>query len=171
MAHLSPLRIRAATRADCATILDFIVALADYEKLRHQVVATVADLERTLFGERPGAEVVIAEWQGEPAGFALFFPNYSTFLARPGIYLEDLFVHPRFRGHGIGFALLRHLAGLAVARGCGRLDWSVLDWNETAIRFYEQIGARALGDWTTYRLDGEQLESLARFGGAGSTRS
>jgi GNAT superfamily N-acetyltransferase len=156
-----PLHIRAAEHADCATILEFIVALAEYERLRHEVTATVADLERTLFGERPGAEVVIAEWRGEAAGFALFFPSYSTFLARPGIYLEDLFVHPHLRGHGIGLSLLRHLARLAVERGCGRLDWSVLTWNEPAIRFYERIGARAMRDWTQYRLDGERLRALA----------
>lgn len=159
-----PLRIRPAERADCALILEFIVALADYEKLRHECVATMGALQETLFGARPGAEVLIAEWREEPAGFSLYFPNYSTFLARPGIYLEDLFVHPRYRGHGIGVALLRHLARLAVARGCGRLDWSVLDWNEPAIRFYRRIGARALDDWTQFRLDGDALKTLASAG-------
>ena len=157
----SDLRVRAAHRDDCATIHAFIVALAEYEQLRHEVVATVDDLERTLFGAQPGAEVILAEWRGEAAGFALFFPNYSTFLARPGIYLEDLFVHPHMRGRGIGLSVLRHLARLAVERGCGRLDWSVLDWNEPAIRFYRRLGARGMSDWTQYRLDGTHLHALA----------
>ena len=156
-----PLHIRAARKEDCATILHFIRELAEYEKLLHAVVATEAELSRTLFGPRPGAEILIAEWQGTAAGFALFFPNYSTFLARPGIYLEDLFVLPQFRGNGIGLGLLRSLAKIAVDRDCGRLDWSVLDWNEPAIRFYLGIGARALDDWTQYRLDGASLRRMA----------
>jgi len=153
--------IRNAVREDCAVILHFIRALAEYEKLLHEVVATQDTLAETLFGDQPGAEILIAEWDGQAAGFALFFHNYSTFLARPGIYLEDLFVHPEFRGHGIGKHLLTRLAGLAVERGCGRLDWSVLDWNEPAIRFYQGIGARALDDWTQFRLDGEALAEMA----------
>ena len=155
------LHIRTAAREDCGTILHFIRKLAEYEKLLHAVVATEAALLRTLFGPQPGAEVLIAEWKGEAAGFALFFPNYSTFLARPGIYLEDLFVMPHFRGHGIGLGLLRRLAQIAVERDCGRLDWSVLDWNEPAIHFYRSLGARALDDWTQFRLEGESLKRVA----------
>ena len=118
-------------------------------------------MENTLFGPVPAAEVLIAEWGSQPAGFALFFPNYSTFLAQPGIYLEDLFVLPEFRGRGIGKALLERLAGMAIERGYGRLDWSVLDWNQPAIDFYEGLGARALDDWMQYRLTGEALQRLA----------
>jgi len=160
-ATVPQLEIRPAARGDSELILDFIRALADYERLSHEVVATARRIENTLFGERPGAEVVIAEWGGEPAGFALFFPNYSTFLGQPGIYLEDLFVHPEFRGRGIGKALLIHLAGLVVERGWGRLDWSVLDWNQPAIDFYVALGARAMGDWTQYRLQGKALADVA----------
>ena len=154
--------IRPATENDSALILSFIQGLAEYEKLAHEVVATEQDLRNTLFGVKPSAEVLIAEYMGKPAGFALFFPSYSTFLARAGIYLEDLFVLPEFRGHGIGKTLLSQLAGLAVERNMGRLDWSVLDWNEPAIKFYEQIGARGLSDWTQYRLDGDALHQLAK---------
>jgi GNAT superfamily N-acetyltransferase len=157
----NPLRIRPATPADSGIILAFIRALADYEQLLHEVVATESLVANTLFGERPIAEVAIAEWQGSPAGFALFFHNYSTFLARPGIYLEDLFVHPEFRGHGIGKSLLCHLASLAVARNCGRLDWSVLDWNEPAMQFYRAIGARPMPEWIKFRLDGQALLDVA----------
>ena len=153
--------IRPASKNDAALILSFIRGLAEYEKLAHEVVGTEQDLQRTLFGEKPSAEVLIAEHNGKPAGFALFFTSYSTFLARPGIYLEDLFVLPEYRGFGIGKALLAFLAGLVVERKMGRLDWSVLDWNEPAIKFYEQIGARGLTDWTQYRLDGEALRQLA----------
>ncbi|HLF31436.1 MAG TPA: GNAT family N-acetyltransferase [Xanthomonadales bacterium] len=160
MPQPAALHIRPAIREDCALILRFIQGLADYEKLAHRVVATEAQLAATLFAKRPGAEVLIAEWSGEAAGFALHFPNYSTFLARPGIYLEDLFVHPEFRGHGIGKALLQRLAQIAVERDCGRLDWSVLDWNEPAIEFYRSIGARALDDWTTFRVEGTALSKL-----------
>jgi len=156
------LRIRPARREDCSTILRFIRALADYEKLLHEVVATEAALENTLFGKRAGAEVLIAEWKNRPAGFALFFHNYSTFLAQPGIYLEDLFVHPGFRGHGIGTHLLRHLAGLTVQRNCGRLDWSVLNWNEPSIQFYRNLGAIPMDEWTQYRLQGKALANMAK---------
>ena len=155
------LRIRPAVAADAPLIHRFVSDLADYERLSHEVVATPEKLVATLFGSSPAAEVLIAEWQGEPAGFALFFPNYSTFLAQPGMYLEDLFVRPEFRGRGIGKALLAHLAGLAVHRGYGRLDWSVLDWNAPAIDFYRSIGARGLEDWTQYRLDGDALRTMA----------
>jgi GNAT superfamily N-acetyltransferase len=158
------MHIRPAVRADAALIHRFISDLAEYERLSHEVVATPGRLAATLFGSPPGAEVVIAEWRGEPAGFALFFPNYSTFLAQPGMYLEDLFVRPECRGRGIGKALLAHLASLAVERGYGRLDWSVLDWNEPAIEFYRSIGARGLEDWTQYRLDGDALRKMAGMG-------
>lgn len=155
------LTIRAADRDDCGLILEFITELAEYEKLAHEVSATQECLADSLFGEKPAAEVVIAQWQGQPAGFALFFTNYSTFLGKPGIYLEDLFVRPEFRGHGIGKSLLSHLAGLVIARGGGRLDWWVLDWNKPAIDFYERIGARGMGEWMPMRLTGEALERMA----------
>jgi GNAT superfamily N-acetyltransferase len=157
----SPLAIRAATAADVPLILDFIRRLAEYERLAHEVVATESDLRRWLFGERAYAEVAIAEWSGEPVGFALFFPNFSTFLARPGIHLEDLFVTPESRGRGIGRALLAHLARLALERGCGRLEWSVLDWNRDAIRFYRSLGAESMDDWTVFRVTGAALAGLA----------
>ena len=153
--------IRPAVAGDIGLILEFIRGLAEYEKLSHEVVASEEKLERTLFCDKPGAEVLIAEWDGEPAGFALFFPNYSTFLARPGIYLEDLYVHPDSRGKGIGKSLLGRLARIAVERGCGRLDWSVLDWNEPAINFYNSLEAYGLDDWVQYRLDGEALKKMA----------
>ncbi|HYH78736.1 MAG TPA: GNAT family N-acetyltransferase [Longimicrobium sp.] len=153
--------IRPATPDDVPLILRFIRELAEYERLAHEVVATEDGLRDTLFGPRPYAEVVIAEEAGEPAGFALFFHNYSTFLGRPGIYLEDLYVRPEARGKGIGRALLAHLARLAVARGCGRLEWWVLDWNESAIRFYRALGAQAMDDWTVFRVTGEALARLA----------
>jgi GNAT superfamily N-acetyltransferase len=153
--------IRPANESDSALILSFIQGLAEYEKLSHEVVASEDQIRRTLFGDQPSAEVIIAEFENEAAAFALFFTNYSTFLARPGIYLEDLFVIPEFRGNGIGKALLAHLAGLVVERDMGRLDWSVLDWNEPAINFYEKLGARGLTDWTQYRLTGNALEKLS----------
>jgi GNAT superfamily N-acetyltransferase len=147
--------------ADVSVIRELIEGLAEYEQLRHECEATDALLQASLFGERPYAEVVLAEWEGQVAGFALFFHNFSTFLAKPGIYLEDLFVRPALRGHGIGTALLVHLAQVAVQRGCGRLEWSVLDWNVDAIRFYEKLGARAQDAWTVYRVTGEALTHLA----------
>jgi GNAT superfamily N-acetyltransferase len=153
--------IRNANTADAELILDFIKGLARYEKLEHEVIGTVEDIRRTLFAEKPSAEVLIAELDQKPAGFALFFTSYSTFLARPGIYLEDLFVLPQLRGHGIGKALLAKLASLVVERDMGRLDWSVLDWNEPAIRFYESLDARGLIEWTQYRLTGEPLVAMA----------
>jgi GNAT superfamily N-acetyltransferase len=154
------LLLRLAVRRDAALILGFIRDLARYEKLEHEVVATVEDLEETLFGATPRAEVIVAEWEGEPAGFALFFHNYSTFLGKPGLYLEDLFVTPDLRGRGIGRALLSALAGLARDRGCGRMEWWVLDWNEPAIGFYRSLGAQAMDEWTVYRVTGEALERL-----------
>ena len=155
------LTIRVAVPDDVALIHHFIVALADYEKLLHEVVATEDLLRETLFGARRHAEVLIAEWDGQPAGFALFFHNYSTFLARPGIHLEDLFVEPGFRGRGIGRAMLVRLATLAVERRCGRLEWVVLNWNTPAIRFYERLGASPVEEWSTFRLTGDALSALA----------
>lgn len=155
------LLLRSATPADVPTIRALIEGLAEYEKLRHECHATDALLQESLFGARPYAEVVLAEREGVVAGFALFFHNFSTFLAKPGIYLEDLFVRPEHRGRGIGKALLVHLAQLAVSRGCGRLEWSVLDWNVDAIAFYEKLGARAQDEWTVYRVTGEALTHLA----------
>jgi GNAT superfamily N-acetyltransferase len=153
--------LRYATEDDAGLLLEFICQLADYEKLRHEVVADEATLRESLFGSRRVAEVVIASWEGEPAGFALFFHNFSTFLGRPGLYLEDLFVVPRLRGHGIGQVLLRCLAKIAVARGCGRFEWSVLDWNVDAIRFYKRLGAKPMDGWTIFRVTGQALEELA----------
>jgi GNAT superfamily N-acetyltransferase len=155
------LTIRPAQPADAPLILTFIRELAAYEKLAHEVVADEAAIAETLFGSKPSAEVVIAELANEPVGFALFFTNYSTFLGRPGIYLEDLFVRPDARGHGAGHALLSHLAKLAVDRSCGRLEWAVLDWNKPAIGFYEKLGATPRSEWTTYRLSGDALTALA----------
>jgi GNAT superfamily N-acetyltransferase len=156
------LRIRFATVDDVSLILRLIRGLAEYERLASEAVATEADVLASLFGERPAAEVLIAEVGDDPAGFALFFHNYSTFLGKHGLYLEDLFVFPTHRGRGIGRALMRRLAQLAIERNCGRFEWWVLDWNESAIRFYESLGARAMSDWTVYRLTGQPLERLAR---------
>lgn len=153
--------IRPATAADVPLILDFIRGLADYERLAHEVHATEAGLRDALFGDRPGAEVLIAEVRGAPAGFALFFHNFSTFLGRRGLYLEDLFVRPEYRGAGVGRRLLAELAALAVARGCGRLEWSVLDWNAPAIGFYRALGAVPMDEWTVFRLAGDALAALA----------
>ena len=155
------LRIAAATDADVPLILDLIRGLADYEKLSHAVTATEERLRETLFGVKPAAEVLLAHWEQECAGFAVFFPTYSTFLAQPGMYLEDLYVKPHLRGHGIGLALLRRLAAITIERRCGRLEWAVLDWNEPAIGFYRKLQAAPLDDWTTYRLTGDALAQLA----------
>ncbi|MCY1546022.1 Acetyltransferase (GNAT) family protein [compost metagenome] len=143
-------------------ILGFIRELAEYEKLSEQVIADPVQMAEHLFGERPFAEVLIGEIEGTAEGFALFFHNYSTFLGKPGIYLEDLYVRSSARGAGLGKALLGTLANLAVERGCGRLEWSVLDWNEPAIGFYQQLGAQPLDDWTVYRLTGSALQDLAK---------
>ena len=155
------LRIRDAVPADSALILSLIRELAEYEKLLHEVRATEAGLRASLFGPKPMAECVIAEQDGKPAGFALFFHNYSTFLGQPGLYLEDLYVKPSLRGRGIGKKLLSHLARLALQRGCGRFEWAVLDWNEPAIRFYKRLGVRMMDEWRINRLTGEALERLA----------
>ena len=156
--------IRPATEDDVPIILSLIRELAEYERLSHEVVATEGLLRESLFGERRGAEVLIACCKGAPAGFALFFHSFSTFLGRPGIYLEDLYVKPKFRGRGIGRALLAHLARLAKECGCGRLEWAVLDWNEPAIKLYKSIGAVPMDEWTVYSVTGEALETLATRG-------
>lgn len=158
---VSGLRLRHGEVNDVPLILGFIRQLASYEKLAHEVRATEGLLRETLFGPRPYAEVVIAELRGEPVGFALFFHSFSTFLGRPGLYLEDLFVVPERRGLGIGKVLLVHLSKLAKERGLGRVEWSVLNWNEPAIRFYRSLGATPMDEWTVYRLSGEALEALA----------
>jgi GNAT superfamily N-acetyltransferase len=156
--------IRPARREDVPQILEFIRGLARYEKLSHECEATEEQLARTLFpadGAAPVANCVLAIAGEVPAGFAIYFFNYSTFLARPGLYLEDLFVLSEFRGHGLGKALLLHLARLATARGCGRMEWAVLDWNQPAIEFYESLGARRLRDWQICRLTGPALARYA----------
>jgi GNAT superfamily N-acetyltransferase len=159
--------IRAASRSDTPLVLELIRELATYEKLADKVVATEEALAATLFGPHPAAEVLIAELDGDASGFALFFHNYSTFLGKPGIFLEDLFVRPDARGKGVGRALLSRLAALAEERGCGRLEWAVLDWNVSAIGFYEKLGAAAQSEWTTYRLTGAALARLAEDGSPG----
>jgi GNAT superfamily N-acetyltransferase len=154
-------RIREAAEEDVSLILAFIRELAEYERLAHEVVATEETLRESLFGERRVAEVLLGYVDDEPAAFALFFHNFSTFLGKPGIYLEDLFVRPRFRGAGLGRAMLSRLARLARERGCGRLEWWVLDWNEPAIGFYKGLGAEPMDDWTVYRVTGAALARLA----------
>ena len=158
--EINDFRIREAVEEDVPLLLQFIRKLARYERLTHEVSATETLLRENLFGSRRMAEVVLAEYQGEAVGFALFFPNFSTFLGRPGIYIEDLFVDESYRGRGFGRALFTHIIDLARARGCGRLEWAVLDWNTPAIRFYEAMGATPMSDWTTYRLTGDSLEKL-----------
>jgi GNAT superfamily N-acetyltransferase len=150
-----------ASESDVPVILRMINGLAEYERLSHQVVATEDSLRETLFGPRPAAEVVLAYDGDEPVGFALFFHNYSTFMGRPGLYLEDLFVVPSWRGRGVGRLLLTHLAAIAVERRCGRMEWAVLDWNESAIGFYRRLGASLLDDWRICRLTGDALVRAA----------
>lgn len=154
--------IRPAGEHEVPVILQFIRDLAQYEHLEHEVIATEAMLRDTLFGPRPYAEVVFACLNGGPVGFALFFHNYSTFLGRAGIYLEDLYVRPEARGHGVGRRVLTWLAATAISRGCGRLEWAVLDWNEPSIRFYRNLGAVPLNEWTTFRVTGPALTQLAQ---------
>jgi GNAT superfamily N-acetyltransferase len=156
------IRIERAVESQTPLILYFIRQLAEYEKLLHNVTADELRIKESLFGPKPEAEVVVAYLDEEPAGFAIFFPTYSTFLGRAGIYLEDLFVEPKFRGHGLGKALLVHLAKLTRERGGGRLEWSVLNWNEPSIQFYRGLGAEPLDEWTKYRVTGENLEKLAQ---------
>lgn len=159
---MSQIDIRPATVEDCALIRHFILELAIYEKLEDEVKASEDDIRTSLFGDRPQAEVIIAERAGEPIGFALFFHNYSTFLGRHGLYLEDLFVIPEARGSGAGKALLKYLANTALERGCGRFEWWVLDWNKPSIDFYKSLGAEPMDDWTVFRLTGDALEKLAK---------
>ena len=159
--RINDLKITPAREADIPLILALITELADFEKLRHQVVATEATLRQALFGPRPAAEAVIAWFEGEPAGFALFFHNFSSFICRHVLYFEDLFVRPAFRGRAIGKSLLVHLARLALERGCGRFEWAVLDWNEPARDFYESLGAEAKSAWVNYQVAGDALERLA----------
>ncbi|HEV8131505.1 MAG TPA: GNAT family N-acetyltransferase [Acidobacteriota bacterium] len=161
MAVPTQFRIEPATEKDVPVILRLIKGLAEYEKLADEVIATEEGLRQSLFGPRPYAEAVLAYADAEAAGFALFFHNYSTFLGRAGLYLEDLFIVPQWRGRGLGRQLLTYVARIAVARGCGRLEWSVLDWNEPAIRFYQRLGAQAMDQWTVYRLTGDALKRLA----------
>lgn len=158
------MEIRTATEADVPLILSLIKELAEYERLAHEVSATEDLLRESLFGERQVAEALLGYHEGDPAGFALFFHNFSTFLGRSGIYLEDLYVKPELRGRGVGRAMLVYLAKLARERNCGRLEWSVLNWNEPAIRLYRGIGALPMDEWTVYRLTGESLEDLASQG-------
>lgn len=168
LASLSPVTLRQAVEADVPDILRCIRGLAEYERLAHACIATEALLRESLFGPSPSAEVVLARVGDETAGFALWFRSFSTFLARPGIYLEDLFVFPAFRGRGIGRRLLAHLAQIALEREYGRVEWAVLDWNVDAIRFYESLGAVPMSDWTTYRVTGDALVTL---GSASAARS
>lgn len=160
---MSTLNIRDAEAADSELILHFVRELARYEKAEHDVVATRADIEVSIFGEQSTVRALICEADGQPIGFAVYFFNYSTWLGRRGLYLEDLYVSPEYRGGGAGKALLKHLARIAVDSGCGRFEWSVLDWNEPAIKFYESIGARAKSEWVGYQLVGEALETFAKI--------
>jgi GNAT superfamily N-acetyltransferase len=153
--------LREAESSDVDTVYELIVALAEYERLRHRVTGTRELLETALFGPRPSAEAVIAELDSDPVGFALYFNTFSTFACRPGLWLEDLFVVPEHRRAGIGRMLLSHLAGVAVKRRCTRFEWSALDWNEPALKFYEALGAELLSDWRTLRLEGGSLRALA----------
>lgn len=158
---MNKLRIRPATPTDVPVLFELIQALAEYEKLSHLVTGTVDALHDHLFGAKPYVEAILAEYEGQTVGFALFFSNYSTFLTKPGIYIEDLFVRPEFRRQGIGKGLLTYIAQLAVERDCGRLEWSVLDWNEPAIAFYQRLGAKVLPDWRICRVTGDALPQLA----------
>lgn len=158
---MTQFRIRSATEEDVPLILTFILDLARYEKLEHEVVATAETLRVTLFGQPRFAEVLFGEEDGQAVAFALFFHNYSTFVGRPGLYLEDVFVRPEFRGRGYGKAMLARLASIAVERNCGRFEWAVLDWNTPAIAFYKSLGARAVDEWTIFRMTGAALRKLA----------
>ena len=159
---MSELRIEKAVPNDVPLILEFVRKLAEYEKLSDSVEATEEGLHETLFGPNPSAHTLLAYDGDEPVGFAIYFFNYSTFMGRPGLYLEDLFVRPEARGKGFGRALLQHLAGIAIERQCRRMEWAVLDWNEPAIGFYKKLGADAMDDWTVFRLSGKALEDMAR---------
>lgn len=158
---MNEIQIQTALEADVPLMLDMIKALAVYERLGDVVVATEASIRTSFFGPTPYAYAVIARVGDDAVGYAVWFFTYSTFLSQPGLYLEDVFVRPAWRGRGVGRALLRHLARIAVERGCGRLEWSVLDWNESAIRFYRSIGAQPMDEWTVYRLTGDGIQRLA----------
>ncbi len=158
--------VRPATPGDVGDVWRLIRGLAVYEKLEHLYTSTEEKLREALFGPRPLGEAVLATVEGEAAGAAVFYPTFSTFATRPGLYLEDIFVDPRFRGLGVGKRLMAHLAAVAVERGCYRIEWVALDWNEPAIGFYRKLGAKALDEWTSFRLSGEALEHMAREGGA-----
>ena len=158
---MTQLSIRKATQQDAELIMRFIIELAVYEKAEHEVVTSANELRRTLFGEDSKAHALICDIDGEPAGYAVYFFNYSTWLGRNGIYLEDVYVTPRYRGRGAGKALLKHVAGIAVENDCGRFEWSVLDWNTPAIEFYQSVGASPQDEWTIYRITGEALSKLA----------
>lgn len=162
MAGEPRIAVRSAEASDVGLVLSLICELAEYERMSAEVVATEEMIRDALFGARPKAEVLIASFEGVSVGFALFFENFSTFVGRPGLYLEDLFVRPEARGHGIGKALLESLAAIALERNCGRLEWSVLDWNESAIAFYRGLGATPMDEWTVFRVAGEALSKLAR---------
>lgn len=153
--------LRSAGEADVPLVLSFVRELAEYEKMLHEVAATEETLRESLFGERKVAEAVLGEWEGRPVAVAIFFHNFSTFLGRPGIYLEDIYVKPEMRGKGIGKVMLAYLAKLAAERGCARIEWSVLDWNKAAIRFYRSIGAVPMNEWTVQRVAGDALARLA----------
>jgi len=159
--NIIELSLRFATPDDIPVILEFIKELADFEKLSHEVVATEKMLKKSLFGERPMAEVIIADYLSKPVGFSLFFHNFSTFLGRPGLYIEDLYIKPEHRGMGIGKTILKYLAKLAVERDCGRLEWWVLNWNINALNFYNELGAQAMDQWTVFRITGETLSNLS----------
>lgn len=158
---MSVIKIREAATADCELILHFTRELADYEKSGNEVIATAADIRRSLFDPDPAAHALICSVDGQPAGFAVYFFNFSTWLGRRGLYLEDLYIAPPYRGNGAGKALLKQLARIALSKNCGRFEWSVLDWNEPAIRFYHHLGAKPLKEWIVYRLAGRALEELA----------
>ena len=165
MSTTSIFKIRPAKEEDAPVILSLIKELAEYEHLSHEVVASVNDIRETLFGGRPFAETLIGEYEGVPISFALFFYNFSTFLGKPGIYLEDLYVQPKHRGKGFGSKMLAHIAALAKERSCGRFEWSVLNWNTPAIRTYEKLDATPMKEWVLYRLSGEALDRLANKNG------
>jgi GNAT superfamily N-acetyltransferase len=156
------LTLRFATADDVPVILEFIKELADYEKLSHEVIASEELLKKSLFGERQIAEVIIADYMSQPVGFTLFFHNFSTFLGKPGLYIEDIYIQPEHRGRGIGRTILAYLAKLAVERDCGRLEWSVLDWNINAINFYIELGAQAIDEWTVFRITGDKFSNLSK---------
>lgn len=154
-------KLHFAEEKEIPVILSFIKELAEYEKLSDEVTADEEQLKKTLFGERKVAEVIIADYKNEPAGFMLFFHNYSTFLGKPGIYLEDLYVKKNLRGNGIGKLLLSYLSKIALERDCGRIEWAVLDWNEPSIQFYKKLGAKPMDEWTVFRVTGKEIENLA----------